>query len=344
MVRPFLRPAQNGGRIYIVGIVVWSLVLTLGSAPNTIFAQVDDIDELVRGGPNDARLLIDSYLAPGITGFESGLNTGWGGSVEPHQQFGFYLHAVVSLTRIPEDDQAFSIDPTELERFTLESPIPERSPTVGGSENAPRYRLRSPSGEVVTMPEGAGFSYVPIPLVEAGVGVGRRTDIMIRVVPPTTIEDYGELILYGIGAKHGLNQWIPGGRGLPVELSALFQYTRFNLDAILDDDDNQDLDWDTNTWTLNLVAGKRTSVFSFYGGLGLETSSSTVSLLGPYEVEDETGDSEIVEDPVDVDFGHDATLRGFAGIGLRLSPATLFVEGTIANYSSLTIGVGVNIR
>jgi hypothetical protein len=306
--------------------------------------QVDEIDDLLRGGTEDARFLVDSYLAPGVTGFEAGLSTGWGGSASTHGRFGFYLHVVASLTRVPDDDRTFTIRPGDLERFAVEPTGISASPTVAGDEDVPTYELRLPSGETVEMPEGSGFSFVPVPLIEAGVGVGRATDLMLRLVPPTNIEDYGELSLLGLGAKHGLNQWLPGGEELPVDLAASFQYTRFRLNAVLDEEDDQDLDGDTDAWSLNVLVGKRLPVVSVYGGLGVETSSTTLSLLGTYDVEDEQGTARPVEDPLDVDFGHDATLRGLAGLQLRAGAVRLFVEGTLSTYSSLTAGLGIDVE
>ena len=319
------------------------LVLFLLIGVHPALGQVDEIDDLLRGGPEDARLLIDAYLAPGVTGFQDGLNTGWGGSATVHEQFGAYLHVIATLTRVPDDDRTFTIDPADLERFTLENRAIGASPTLAGDEDVPTYVLRLPSGETVEMPEGSGVSYVPVPLIEAGVGVGRGTDLMLRLVPPTNIEDYGELSLLGVGLKHRLNPWLPGGDGLPVDLAASVQYTRFRLNAGLDEEDEQDLDGDTDAWSVNLLVGRRLPVVSVYGGVGLETSSTTLALVGSYDVEDETGTVRSVEDPLEVTFGPDTTLRGLVGLQVRAAVLRLFVEGTRSTYPSVTAGLGIDI-
>jgi hypothetical protein len=316
------------------------LFLIVGASP--ALGQIDEIDDLLRGGPEDARLLIDAYLAPGVTGFEAGLHTGWGGSATVRDPFGVYLNVIATLTRVPDGDRTFTIEPAALDRFALENGAIGASPTLAGDEDGPTYVLRLPSGDRVEMPEGSGFSFVPVPLIEAGVGGGRGTDLMLRLVPPTNIEDYGELSLLGVGLKHALNQWLPGGDRLPVDLAASVQYTRFRLNAALDEEDNQDLDGDTDAWSLNVLAGRRLPVVSVYGGLGVETASTTLALLGPYDVEDPDGTVRPVEDPLDVDFGRDTALRGLAGLQVRAAVVRLFVEGTVSTYSSVTAGLGID--
>ena len=81
----------------------------------------------------------------------------------------------------------------------------------------------------ITMPKGIGYNVVPAPMLQANVGLIKDTDITARYIPVTNIKNLGDLSLTGIGIKHGLNQWLPGGKLLPVDLSIMAAYTTLSL-------------------------------------------------------------------------------------------------------------------
>ncbi|NBB73666.1 MAG: hypothetical protein GVY35_08315 [Bacteroidetes bacterium] len=319
-------------------------------------AQIDEVDDLLSGGIEDAGTLINAYLAPGVTGFGAGLNTGWAGAAKPHGVLGFHLRIGATLSRVPNDDRVFSLAAGDLTTLTLANPEIGNSPTIAGDDAVPTYQLQTPSGSAIDMPEGTGFAFAPTPVVEAGVGLVRDTEIMLRLVPPADIgDDYGQISLFGIGAKHGVNQWLPGGALLPVDLTVMAHYTRFGLDADLDEngpdpdaglDDNgdQSLEWDTNAWAVTALVGKSLPVLSVFAGLGVETSATDVALKGTYDIENEQGIPSSVEDPLTVAFDRNTSLRALAGARLRLGFFALYLEGTLANYSSVTAGVGLSFR
>ena len=325
-----------------VGVVLAACLLL--STPQPATAQVDDVGELIRGGVGDAETLIDAYLSPGVNGFGTGLNTGWAGAAKPHGVLGFHLRIGATLSRVPSSDRTFTLAAGDLETLTLENSEIGSSPTLAGDDDAPTYQLQLPSGDIITMPEGTGFSFAPTPVVEVGVGIIRDTELMLRLVPPTDIEDYGDLSLVGVGVKHGLNQWLPGGALLPVDLSALVHYTRFDLNADLDDNGDQILAWGTSAWAVTALVGKSLPVLSVYAGLGVETSASDIALEGTYEIENDQGVSASVEDPLTVEFDRNTSLRALGGARIRLGFFALYLEGTLANYSSVTAGVGLSFR
>ena len=306
-------------------------------------AQVNEIDELIRGGVGDAETLIDAYLAPGVTGFGTGLNTGWSGAAKPHDVMGFHLRVGATLSRVPSSDRSFALVAGDLETFTLDNSEIGSSPTIAGDDDGPTYRFRLPSGDIITMPEGTGFAFAPTPDIQAGAGIVRDTEVMLRLVPPADIGDDGRASLYGVGVKHGINQWLPG-EALPVDLSALIHYTRFDLDADLDDNGDQTLAWGTSAWAVTALVGKSLPVLSVYAGLGVEASATDIALEGTYEIENELGATTSMEDPLTVAFDRTTSLRALGGARIRLGFFALFVEGTLANYASATAGVGVSFH
>lgn len=321
------------------------LLVLLGVTAQPAAAQIDDVDDLIRGGTNDASTLLTAYLEPGVTGFGTGLNTGWAGAAKPHGTLGFHLRIGATLSHVPSGDQAFALAAGDLERLTIDNPEIGSSPTIAGDSDGPTYTLRLPSGSTITMPEGTGFPFAPTPVVEAGLGLIRDTEVMLRLVPPADIGDaYGTVELVGVGVKHGINQWLPGGALWPVDLTAMVHYTRFDLDATLDENTDQTLNWASNAWAASVLVGKSLPVVSVYGGLGLESSTTDVDLNGTYTVENEFGGTSTVQDPIALRFDARTSLRALAGLRVRLGFFALYAEGTLAEYASVTVGAGLSFR
>ncbi len=325
-------------------------------APRVAAAQINSLDDIVRGGVEDARLLTNAYLDPGVDGFGAGLNTGWAGSARPHKLLGFHVRAGLTVVSIPGGDQAFSVTEDDFSILEFDDgAVPASSPTVGGDDDAVPYRFVIPglqSGfgspqDPIVMPQGTGISYVPAPMLEAGVGLIRDTEVMVRLVPTINVRDYGDIGLFGAGLKHGLNQWIPAGGVLPVDLSVMAHYTRLNVTANLSEGGERQLDWTSNAFAVNVLAGKTVSVLSVYGGLGYERATTDVAFKGTYKLEVDTPqgtETRNVEDPFAVDFTGANNVRALAGLRLRLAVLALYVEGTLANYPSVMAGVGLSFR
>ena len=53
------------------------------------FGQVDNIEDLLRGGVEDANLLVNEYLRPVGNGFGVDLNNGWYNTARTHKFLGF---------------------------------------------------------------------------------------------------------------------------------------------------------------------------------------------------------------------------------------------------------------
>jgi hypothetical protein len=299
----------------------------------------------LQAGLDDAALLTNAYLAPAAAGFGAGLNTGWVGAARPLKRFGFSVRVGAALAAIPGGDQRFTVSDADLELVTLANPGIGSSPTVGGGDGDATYVLDLPGGlGQVEMPQGTGLPYAPAPVVQGSVGIGFGTELMVRFVPQIdAIDEYGSVDLLGFGAKYDLSDALL--KKLPINLTLMANYTSLDIEANLDE--GQQLEWSNTAWSLNVLAGKTFSVLSLYAGGGLESSSSDVAFKGTYDVTVETPQgprTEQLTDPFDLSFDGRNTLRGVAGLRLRLTPLALYAEGTLATYSSLTVGAGLSFR
>ncbi|MGM0739151.1 MAG: DUF6588 family protein [Bacteroidota bacterium] len=353
------------------------LVMMLALSPSQkIYGQLGDLGDLLEGGREDAQLLFKEYLTPFASGFGAGVNAGWTDRSKTHGMLGFHVKLNLSAAVVPDVDQSFDINQLGLSTLQVLQDGPETPTFSGSSSGAARLGFSQYGLELADfrMPPGTGFSYILTPMVQAGVGIPKKTEVMVRFIPPLKFLDYGEMYLYGLGIKHELNQWLPGGMFLPVTFSVMGGFTAFGSSADLnarpeDFDPANDLDpnnfggpgsatWDdqeiqfsTNAWTVNLLVGKSLPVLSVYGGVGVEGSTTSVNLKGnfPYYMpEAENGEFKrelnAFEDPFDLSFDGSNTLRGMAGVRISLPLITFNIEYTLADYSLLTAGLGISLR
>jgi hypothetical protein len=365
-------------KILLIPVFILTVVFTTNQAN----AQVNDVGELLRSGVNDSNLLIENYIRPYANGFGANLNTGWNNSARPYKKFGFDLRFNAAFAIVPSSDQFFNI--VELENQFEEIEVLNSSgftPTIAGESNS-----RAVVGRTYTnpstgqqeelfsfeMPDGTGFSYAPTPMIQATVGLIKDTDVSLRLVPTISTPDVdGEVSLFGFGAKHGLNQWIPGGAMLPVDLSVQFGYTKFTFDVQTDVNpesgsdiynsydasewDGQEVSIESSGYTANLLVGKSLPILSVFAGIGFQSSTTDVGAIGSYPVtvpnenynastQPETKAIEAITDPINISIDGTNTVHGLAGFRLRFGFIAISGSYTLSDYPVANVGVGLSFR
>lgn len=313
--------------------------------------QINDLNRILAGGLEDSELLLTRYMEPFAAGYGAGLNSGWTNSARPHGILGFHVRVGTGVSVVPPGDRRFQVLQSELSRLRLINPEIGESPTAAGGRRDARYRFAvepdgTPIGREFTMPPGTGFAYVPAPMIQVGIGLIGGTSLMLRGFPTVNLGRFGTVGSFGVGVQHGLNQWIPAGSFLPLNISVLAGYTTMSMSSEFEDamNDDQELAWRTNAWTINLIAGRSLLLFDAYGGIGYERSSSNLQLLGTYTVAGPGGTSVTVRDPIDISISGANNVKAFIGVGLNLALLRLRAEYTIADYPTFNAGLSLSLR
>lgn len=346
----------------------------LGFETTTSFAQVGDVGSILQSGREDANTLARAYLEPFGSGFGASLNTGWTNTAKPHSKLGFDLTVSSGLAIVPGSAKSFNVNELGLQKLQLEGTNPI-SPTINGNDETGALLAAYERGEKFlefNMPEGTGFGYVPAPMIKGAVGIVKDTEIMVRYMPEYEVGDFGSFNMFGVGAKHGINQWLPGGNLLPIDLSVMFGYTGMEVssdfdvtpDQVIEDQqrtentysasqwEGQGITMNTDAWTINALVGKTLPVVSVYGGVGYEASTFNITTPGSYPtvVPKETPDPqepftvEAVDKPIDLSIDGDNGFRALAGFRLRFAIFHISGSYTLSNYSSFNLGAGISFR
>lgn len=239
------------------------------------------------------------------------------------------------------------------------------------------------------LPQGLGIHINPLPFIpQVSVGLPLGTEIMARFLPSVSVNADDDVFkfngLWGAGIKHDIKQWIPGISKLPFSLSATAGYTSMRVGVDFDpivpeapaggtfadpnvagtsyegpafDTNNytsQGIQLRTHAWNVSVLASKKVSVLSAFGGLRYARSVTNVTMTGLYGFagdvyinENNANDSNnykynlinTEKNPINIDMpiGQLGLVGGFR---LKLGFISLFAEGTWSRYSTVSAGIG----
>ena len=328
------------------------------------FAQGDIDDFFVAEGEtafSDSRKLVEGYISPLMKGFGFGMANGWYTTAKPHKFFGFDVTATVNAAYVPDKDMLYDVSALNLERFSLAQGYEgDRVPTIFGPDFNPRYTYtiddpitgQPVSTESFEGPPGLNLkeetgvaSFVPVPMVQIGLGLIKNTDLKIRFIPEQENDDFS-FKMFGVGLMHDVKQYIPGIKALPFDLSVFVGYTKLDFTLYLSDGspgtEDQIGSFGASAFTMQGLISKKFSVLTVYGGLGFNRVRSELNMLGEYDV-DGDGDTDITDPITDMAFPAGGP-RATVGARLQLLVLTLHADYTLQEYNTLTVGVGLTVR
>lgn len=304
----------------------------------------------------DASNFLETYFSPISESFGAGMNNGWYNTAKPHKLGGFDITLTLNLVSVPNEMQLF--DPNEIPYFSGKNANDNISPTILGSGEGATIIYNHPGtggSFEFTMPDQGILkkNLIPVPMLNAGVGLIKETEIDIRYLPTYNFDmgfvGEGSIGLWGVGAKHDLLQWIPiVGKMIPLSLSIQAGHTQFNTSfSVVTGDfyEDQEVNMKINATTINLIASKKILMLTAYAGLGYNSSiTSFSSERESFEVGLEEINSVIMEVPDELKFESQNEVR--ANIGLRFNFAVIAIQAnhTFSKYPVTTVGVGVSLR
>lgn len=354
--------------------LILSFALCCGVSLN---AQFKDIGSFLANGPQDAQMLLQGYLAPYFNAFGASLTGGWYNTAKPHKLGGFDLTFSFNTAIVPEIDRNFDVSELGLTSLQLADPAQNMAPTIAGKkELGPTLNFNTPypqlNGKAFDMPKGVGVPAMSSPMLQLGIGFIKDTEINGRYMPtysPRLLKETN-IGMWGLGFKHGIKQYIPGIKKVPV-FHLTLQYGFTKLDASVGMNvkpenigandqsgnawDNQKLEFTTMSHTGNLLASANFPVVCFYGGIGFASTKTDFALKGDYPMLDKTEltaptvtANSVISDPISLEFKNSdgSAVKPRLNIGMRIKLGIITFHGdyTYANYSLVSGGVGISFR
>ena len=283
----------------------------------------------------DAKSLIEAYISPLGNGLGAALNNGWYNTAKPHSLGGFDVTITASFVIVPANKKTFNID--DLEGVFSG----EETPTILGSGYGSEVTYE---GDTINMPKGLDIPYIPMPMLQAGVGLIKGTELDFRYMPKYKGQNFS-IGLLGVGVKHDILQWLPIVDKIPIDISIQAGYTKLNSEFILEDPSGNvsptQANLDISATTVNLILSKKLVMFTPYLGAGYSSTKTTFNVKGNYYI---AGLPINASDLTNIDFESRNDFR--ANIGFRFNIAVIALQ---ANYTFIpiptaTLGIGISLR
>jgi len=297
----------------------------------------NEITHILSNDIKQGEKLIEAYFTPMAESFGAGLNSGWYNTAKPHSLGGFDLTFTLNTVIIPNSAETFKIGDAFGNVFKSDE---NEASTIFGSDNETNMTYTNSvtnSSFNFQMPGGLKTPAVPLPMIQAGIGLIKNTAIDIRYMPTLNVGDNINVNLFGVGVKHDLLQWIPGiGDAIPMSLSLQGGYTSLNTELEITE---QKVTLNTKATTINLVASKKLLMVTGYVGLGYNSATTTFVTDAKFDLGGVQFDEKI-----EMTFESNNNLRANIGLRLNISLITIQADYTFAEYPTATLGIGVSLR
>lgn len=316
-------------------------VLFIAFNSNSLTAQ-NDITQILNAGLDDAKIIGHAYLEPFGKMVGSSLNGGWYQAAKPHKTLGFNVTLTTSATLTPVDSRSFDVNALGLKTISLKNTQDNMAPTIAGKmEAGPTMKFNNASSAEFDLPQGASLFIMPVPFIQASIGLPFSTEISVRFLPAVNLGKFGNLNMWGVGVKNQFKDFIPGLKSVPIDLSIMLGYTKFSYGYDIDASRNQKLALDASGFTGRILVGKSIPFLSVYAGLGFSKATTSIGLEGDYQVG--PPNNKTITDPFILDF----PLNSFSanvGARLRFGVFSIHADYTLGKYPLFAGGVGISFR
>ena len=212
---------------------------------------------------------------------------------------------------------------------------------------------------------------MPVPTLQAGIGLPFGSEVKVRYVPKVNLND-GDFSSWGIGLLHSIMQYIPGEKVSPLDVSVFGGYNKLegNVHLNLQPDesmpsnysskypagsfDDQNLKAVVEAWNVSLIASINLPVISFYGGLGYAKTSTVINMTGNFPLPSVNTaistatqvyeDAGVLKDFPEIDIKNFSGIRTNIGFRLKFAVITFHADYTWAQYSVVSTGLGISFR
>ncbi len=345
------------------------LVLTLSSL--FLIGRAQDFGQIISGSIKDANTYANEYLRPFGESEIYNQSRGWYSTARAHKRFGFDISASVQFAAIPAAKESFVFNNADYTTFKLNSGTSAALPTLMGGNTSTQINVSTTAnGQNVTArftaPKGIGdefkknISFVPLatplPVLQAGLGLGKHTDLKVRYFPKTSFSDV-EIGVFGLAVQHEFSDYLPFIKKVPfLHLAGVAGYTSttanykpvFGSSSAVQSS-NASANYKISAFTLQGIASVKFSLLEVYTAVGFSSGKSTIDMAGDYTITYDrtppaTGKETVKQtDPVSLSFTGGGISNTW-GVRLNLFILKVYADYTFANYNGLGIGAAIAFR
>lgn len=329
-------------------IILIILLLFVFSALKT-YSQKEVVNYLDVGVAN-ANVLSDQYLYPYAGMIDATLLGGWNKAPRVQRVGKFTVHAFLNQGFRESTDNLMNIgdmiNSGELSSVTLVNPAISNAPTAPYKLKTGQERpILLYQGNQVEVPNGDDMGSIQLPALSFSIGLPAAMELMVKLTPPLDYSNLGETMLWGVGIKHSLKDYLALFRNTPyIEAALLANYSSLNTDNEVSykSQKGQRLISKGSAASGHLLLGLHFNKADIYGSVGYGLRNHNFRLSGTFsEVPDGEGGVVAVKDPVEIDYDFSG-LEYEVGLQIRLYFLNLQAGYALSNYSMVSVGAGIS--
>ncbi|MGX1024330.1 DUF6588 family protein [Psychroflexus sp. MBR-150] len=320
----------------------------------------EDIDNLLAAGVEDAQRFSQSYFSPATDAVIYGMSSGWFNTAKSKKFLRFEISAIGNLSFTDDENQSFQLNTADYNNLSFASGPNSQSVATALGENDPDINMivnvEDPNTNQtlqipITLPQGISsedINFVPTGFIQASIGLVKGFELKARYLPEVNIEDV-DTQFYGFALQNELTELIPFDKILPIRISALVGYSKFEGKYKFDNSDlisgvDRRIESEADSWLFSAIVSTKLPVINFYGSVGYVSGDATTSLLGQYNLNTgiESVDSEVLVDPYSVTSdvsGAKATL----GFKLSLAFFRIHADYSFQEFNTASLGISLGI-
>ena len=240
----------------------------------------------------------------------------------------FYIGITGMVAYIPDASKVFS---ATTEGSFFPTTTVDDVPTIFGDNDG--EIVEGPGGTRYYFPGGLEIDMIPLAVPQITVGSLFGTDITVRYMSVSSMAEsfnigdidlINELHIFGWGVRHCVSQYFEDI--LPVDISVGYYRNTISSREYLK----------VASSLISLQASYNYSIVTFYGGIGIEGSSTTVH----YNFQDDFEEDLVV----DINLKGRNTVRLTLGATVNAGPLKINVDYNLANQSTFSVGIGIGVN
>jgi hypothetical protein len=249
------------------------------------------------------------FMQPLADAFGANINSGIYQSAKIPLE-GFHLNFGVMLMGAPITDSRKTFTATTEGVFAPQTTT--EAPTIFGKTDG--ATITGNGGTAYVFPGGLSITTFAIAAPQLTVGSLFGTEATIRFFQAKVGDNIGTLKLWGIGARHNINQYF---KDFPLDVAAGIYQQHFEIGDIVS----------ANSTLVSVQGSYTASVLTFYGGPGVEISNMDVNYDGN-------------SGKVTLALRSKNNVRFTAGALLSLAFFRLYADYNLASQSAFVLGFG----
>jgi hypothetical protein len=342
-----------------------------------------NIAAIVQSTGSDVEKITGAYMKPFGDALGVYMNSGWFNTGTPHSLLGFDVTCTFNTMLVPKINKTYQISDLNLQNMQFKTG--KTAPTIfGDKEPGPQGTVMVPdllnAYDTVNynLPAGTGLTALIMPTFQVGIGIMKNTDLTFRYVPELETPGArikGKFSCWGVGLRHDLLQWLPGGKVIPLSLSLMGAYSQMNFGAnfpnafkaaegltykdgtipVTSTYDDQAFNVNVKAWNVNAILSKKILMLTIYVSGGYQSSQAEYSIDGTYPFVSYNYDESSkptytknyikdVKDPVTMTDKKLAYFKGSGGLRMNFAIVTLHADYTFGKYRVISGGLGISFR